>query len=417
MQLPGAIAAAEPDTGVPVHYGGTPFIEQRELARGEAIVDCSHLGIIEVAGEDRLSWIDSLTTQAVANMQPGDSAENLLLTPQGRIEHAFGMLDDGSSVWLITEPDHAAGLAEFLHKMRFRMRVKVTDRSAELFAIGTVTPRGAADLGGVAESEEGEVANRDSTENVFGAVSPNGLALVWHDPWAEGVAGAVSYAAVDPAMHPGRDFALSLHIVDAPGREALAARVRAGELKAAGSMALEALRIAAWRPRQAFEFDDRVIPHELDLLRSAVHLNKGCYRGQETVAKVHNLGHPPRRLVRLDLEGTDGRLPAPGSLVFLASAPEGRPVGRLTSAAMHYEDGPIGLALLKRTVDATAELVVELAETAAPVADAEPSEQEQVGAAQAETEAAPAEKLAAVQTVIVSPESGRTVNIPRNLRR
>ncbi|QUY63850.1 CAF17-like 4Fe-4S cluster assembly/insertion protein YgfZ [Gulosibacter molinativorax] len=383
LGLPGAVAAAAPDAGVAAHYGGTPLREQRQLARGLAIVDCSHLGIIEVSGEDRLTWIDSLTTQSIANIQPGESAENLLLSPQGRIEFAFGMLDDGASTWLISEPDLAAGLAEWLHKMRFRMRVVVTDRSADLFAIGTL---GAQDLG---------------------AVAPGGVPLVWHDPWTTGVEGAVSYAAIDPAEHPGHDFGLSLHLVDAAGREALVERVRSGELEAAGAMALNGLRVAAWRPRQAYEFDDRIIPHELDLLRSAVHLNKGCYRGQETIAKVHNLGHPPRRLVQLDLEGTDGRLPAKGALVHLGSDPDGKPVGRVTSAVMHYESGPIALALLKRAVDPTAELVVELSENVSPVEDVQPDAVEE----------SPIERLAAFQTVIVSPESGRAVSIPRGLRR
>lgn len=393
LELPGAVAAAAPDRGVAAHYGGTPLREQRQLARGAAVADCSHLGIIEVAGEDRLTWIDSLTTQQVAGMAPGDSAESLLLSPQGRIEFDFGMVDDGKSVWLIAEPDRAAGLAEWLHRMRFRMRVNVTDRSEELFAIATL---GDHDLG---------------------AFAPNNVPLVWRDPWETGVAGAVSYAVVEPEKHPGHEFSLSLHIVDAAGRMAVVSRVRAGEFEAAGAMALDGLRVAAWRPRQAYEFDDRIIPHEIDLLRSAVHLNKGCYRGQETIAKVHNLGHPPRRLVRLDLEGTDGRLPASGALVHLASDPEGRPVGRVTSAVMHYEDGPIALALLKRTVDPTADLVVELVDEVTHIEDPTAQAASSTGAAVESVEQRPIERLAALQTVIVSPESGRAVNIPRNLRR
>ncbi len=386
LKLPRAVAAAAPDSGVAAHYGGTPLREQRQLARGLAVVDCSHLGIVEVAGEDRLTWIDSLTTQSVAHLQPGDSAENLLLSPQGRIEFAFGMVDDGTSVWLITEPDLADGLAEWLHKMRFRMRVKVTNRTDDLFAIATL---GGQDLG---------------------AYAPNGVPIVWQDPWTEGVEGAVSYADVEPEAHPGHQFPLSLQIVDAAGRDAVVARIRSGEIEAAGAMALNGLRVAAWRPRQAFEFDDRVIPHELDLLRSAVHLNKGCYRGQETIAKVHNLGHPPRRLVRLDLEGTNGRLPVKGALIHLRGDVEGRPVGRVTSATLHYEDGPIALALLKRAVDPTAELLVDLSDEAVLIADSD-------GEQSTQAPEQPIERLAAYQTVIVSPESGRAVSIPRNLRR
>jgi folate-binding protein YgfZ len=118
-----------------------------------------------------------------------------------------------------------------------------------------------------------------------------------------------------------------------------------------GLWAFEALRLEAWRPRLGFETDHRTIPHEVDWLRTAVHLQKGCYRGQETVARVHNLGRPPRRLVMLHLDGTENRLPAAGTDLLL----DGRTVGRVGSSARHYELGPIGLALVKRNVplDAT----------------------------------------------------------------
>jgi len=132
----------------------------------------------------------------------------------------------------------------------------------------------------------------------------------------------------------------------------------------AGLLALEALRIAAWRPRRAREVDEKTLPHELDWLRTAVHLNKGCYRGQETVAKVHNLGHPPRRLVLLHLDGSEGVLPAPGDPVQADKLrPEGEAervvVGAITSSAIHYELGPIALAVVKRTVPGTSTLFVQ----------------------------------------------------------
>ena len=119
--------------------------------------------------------------------------------------------------------------------------------------------------------------------------------------------------------------------------------------------AAEALRVAAWRPRLGFETDHRTIVHEVDWLRTAVHLHKGCYRGQETVARVHNLGRPPRRLTFLHLDGSGHVLPARGSEI----THEGRAVGFVTSVARHYEDGPIGLALLKRNLPTDIELTVD----------------------------------------------------------
>ena len=170
-------------------------------------------------------------------------------------------------------------------------------------------------------------------------------------------------------------------------------RERAGELAglpAAGTLALEALRIAAWRPRAATELDATTIPHELDWLRSAVHLSKGCYRGQETVAKVHNLGHPPRRLVLLHLDGSDAVLPAPGDSVKLGgatdAAPDAPPVGRVTASALHFELGPIALAVIKRSADPAAELRVVTADGV---------------------------ELAAAQEVIVPTDAGAEADVPR----
>ena len=146
-----------------------------------------------------------------------------------------------------------------------------------------------------------------------------------------------------------------------PGAEELVARDRltdaVGSRPLAGHLAWEALRVAAARPRLGFETDHRTIPHEIGWLSTAVHLDKGCYRGQETVARVHNLGRPPRRLVLLHLDGTQEELPGPGSPVSVAGSDE-RPVGFLGTAVHHTELGPIALAVVKRQTPDDARLVV-----------------------------------------------------------
>ncbi len=136
-------------------------------------------------------------------------------------------------------------------------------------------------------------------------------------------------------------------------RDGLEAAV--GDRPLAGTWAAEALRVAAWRPRLGHETDHRTIPHEVDWLRTAVHLHKGCYRGQETIARVHNLGRPPRRLVFLHLDGSGHVLPAVGSPLTL----DGREVGRLTSVARHHEDGPVALGVVKRSVAEDVDLLVD----------------------------------------------------------
>jgi folate-binding protein YgfZ len=313
----------------PLHYGN-PIGEQRALAAGEAIVELTDRDVLTVAGDDRLSWLDSLTSQRLTGLTPGESAETLLLDPSGRVEYAARVLDDGAATWLLLDAGTGSGLFAFLDRMRFMLRVEVADRSAEFATVGSLGAPVPALVAATAEA--------------------NGIPLSWHDPWGAVVAGGHQYATT--SAHPGEDWHYS---------ETLVERSRLGELlalPAAGTLALEALRIAAWRPRAATEVDATTIPHEVDWLRSAVHLTKGCYRGQETVAKVHNLGHPPRRLVLLHLDGSDGVLPASGDAVSSGETV----VGRVTAAALHHELGPIALAVVKRSADPAATLTVETAD-------------------------------------------------------
>ena len=321
LALEGAVEASGADAGVAAHYGN-PIVEQRALAAGTAIVDLSHRGVLSITGPDRLTWLDSMSSQSIRGLQPGDSAETLLLGQTGRIEHDIRVLDDGVSTWLLVDGDDTEPLRAWLDTMRFMLRVEVADRSAEYATIGTLgTP-------------------------TLAAAAPHGVALVWHDPWSAVARGGYQYAT--SPEHPAPNWTYSELLVE---RSRLAS---AAENAPAGLMALEALRIAAWRPSFRTEVDEKTIPHELDWLRSAVHLTKGCYRGQETVAKVHNLGHPPRRLVMLHLDGSEAVLPLEGDDVML----DDTVVGRVTSVARHFELGPIALAVVKRSTDPDAVLSI-----------------------------------------------------------
>lgn len=349
--VPGAVV----DGGMLQHLG-SPLAEQRALVAGTAIVPLDDRSVIAIPGEDRLSWLDSVTSQAVATLAPGESTELLILDPHGHIEHAASVLDDGATTWLITDRADAGALLSWLRKMRFRLRVTPRDASDEYAVVGG-TP---AALSAV------------QTED------PNGVPLVWRDPWPGVTAGGWGYAPADP--HPGAERDWAEAIVTLDERDRITAAAAGGELALAGAMAADALRIAAWRPRRV-DVDERMLPHEMDWMRTAVHLGKGCYRGQETVAKVHNLGHPPRRLVALHMDGSDSVLPAPGAAVLAG----GEVVGSVVAAALHYEEGPIGLALVRRNTPPDADLVV--------TGDDGP--------------------IAATAEVIVPPEAGRTASIPR----
>jgi folate-binding protein YgfZ len=342
-------------SGVAAHYGEL-VREQRRLSQGAAVVDLSSRGVLTVTGPDRLSWLNSLTSQSLVGLAPGASAETLLLDANGRLEHAVRLVDDGETAWLLVDGDETEPLRAWLDRMRFMLRVEVADRSGDIATLGSM--HGLGDADGVAP------------------LTSNGVSIVWVDPWHDVVAGGHSYA--DSESHPGREWSYRETLVARDDLAALGAS-SADVPELAGTLALEALRIEAWRPRLTTEVDERSIPHELDWMRSAVHLSKGCYRGQETVAKVHNIGHPPRRLVMLHLDGSDGVLPERGADVVLVKAPVdafGRAaeaqadtepdagsaaptvVGHVTSVALHHELGPVALALVKRTTPETAALAV-----------------------------------------------------------
>jgi len=315
LAAPGAVPADPdgPDAGVAAHYGD-PFAEQRALDGGLGLVDRSHRGVIRITGPDRLSWLHSLTTQDLEHLPPGDTAEALILSPNGHIEHHLTLTDDGTHLWAHVEPGTAGPLLEFLESMRFMLRVEPADVTGEYAVLTLMGP-------GIAALEPGELAA--ATTRAFG------LDLI-----------------VPREQLPGA-----------------AARLQERGAVLAGIWAYEALRIAARRPRFGLDTDHRTIPHEVGWIETAVHLSKGCYRGQETVARVHNLGHPPRRLVFLHLDGSEDRLPAHADPVSLAgggggdSGGGGGTVGFVGSAARHYELGPIALALIKRTVPVDATLL------------------------------------------------------------
>jgi hypothetical protein len=306
------------------HYGD-PTREQRRLEDGTGVVDLSHRGVVRVGGPQRLSWLNSLTTQGLLGLEPLTGVETLVLSPHGHVEHALHVVDDGESAWISVEPGTAPALAGWLDTMRFMLRVEVADVSAEWAVLGEPVDR---------RSEPGEP-------------------LAWVDPWPRLDPTSASYAAVDDDAHPGLGRRWREVLVP---RSSLAQRFSTDGERArlSGTWAAEALRVAAWRPRLGFESDHRTIPHEVDWLRTAVHLAKGCYRGQETVARVHNLGRPPRRLTQLHLDGSEHELPERGAPVLNGE----RQVGHVTTPARHHELGPIALALLKRSTPADADLVV-----------------------------------------------------------
>jgi tRNA-modifying protein YgfZ len=280
-----------PDKGAVWHFG-EPVKEQRALEAGTAWADLSHFNIVAVTGEDRLKWLHDLTTQFVSDLQPGVWMPSMILDAKGHVEFQFNLVDDGTTTYLVLDPGYVEQLVEYLTKMKFMLRVEVRDASSEFVVLRA--PGVADAIGGpFALVPRAEV---DEMKQTFGGVATQ-----------------------------------------------------------VGTWALDAERVAKGRPRIGFETDHKSIPNELGVLNTAVHMKKGCYRGQETVAKIYNLGNPPRRLVMLHLDGSDVGFPAAGTKV----ENDGVVVGFVGTVARHHELGTIALAVVKRNTPVDATLSIE----------------------------------------------------------
>ena len=297
------------------------MIEQRSLFEGDSVCLMDPAGIISVSGADRLTWLHSLLSQNLKNLKPGESTEALLLDPQGHIEQQIKVIDDGETTWLMVNKENTAPLLDWLTKMVFRMKVELTDRSADFALVGSTKPK--PELAFVSNSQP----------------------MVWKDGWPGVTLGGYRYSTREVNYSWFEQLVESSEVDNGLGQVSLS-----------GTMAADALRVAAGRPLAVSEIDEKSLPHELDLLATAVHLSKGCYRGQESVAKVHNLGHPPRRLTFLHLDGSEHSLPDVGDEVRVSG--QEKIVGKITSAAQHFEMGPIALAVISRSVAEDASLEV-----------------------------------------------------------
>ena len=285
------LVEAGPDKGAIWHFG-EPNKEQKALVAGDAFAQLTHRSVITIKGEDRLTWMHALTTQHLEKLSAGEWKEALILDAQGHVEEQLFLVDDGKVLWIHTEAERVVGLINYLEKMKFMLRVEVADVSDQYAVLRA--PGKADSVGG-------------------------------------------PYALV-----PRTELADTIEAFKQSHTEV-------------GMWALEAERVAAGRARLLFETDHKSIPNELGFLNSAVHMNKGCYRGQETVAKVFNLGQPPRRLVLLHLDGSMVAMPGHGAKVEF----DGKEIGFIGTMARHYELGPIALAVIKRSIPLEATLICE----------------------------------------------------------
>jgi len=309
-----------PDAGAVWHHGD-PLGEQRAAADEAVLVDRSRRAVITLTGGDRNSWLHSISTQHVSDPADGTVTENLSLDGQGRVEDHWIQTELNGITYLDTEPWRGEPLTAYLRKMVFWSDVVV--EPGDLAVLSLLGPR---------------LADPPVLEAIgIGALPAEMTAVALPDG---GFLRRMAGSGVELDLVIPRDQAPSWRD-----------RLLAAGVRAAGVWAYEAHRVTALRPRLGVDTDERTIPHEVGWIGSAVHLDKGCYRGQETVARVHNLGKPPRMLVLLHLDGSGDR-PATGDPVLAG----GRAVGRIGTVIDHIDEGPIALALLKRSLSADTEL-------------------------------------------------------------
>ncbi|OBF49611.1 glycine cleavage system protein T [Mycobacterium sp. 852002-53434_SCH5985345] len=331
---------AGPDAGAVWHYGD-PLGEQRAAETAAVVVDRSHRAVLTLTGSDRQKWLHSISTQHVSDLAEGASTQNLSLDGQGRVEDHWVQTELGGTTYLDTEPWRGEPLLEYLRKMVFWS--DVTPAAADMAVLSLLGPR-------LCDRAVLDTLGVDALPAELTAIPVAGGGFLRRMPG--GPAGQIELDLVVPRGQ------------SAGWQERL---VQAG-LRPAGVWAYEAHRVAALRPRLGVDTDERTIPHEVGWIGGpgggAVHLDKGCYRGQETVARVHNLGKPPRMLVLLHLDGSVER-PSTGDPVLAG----GRAVGRLGTVVDHVDLGPVALALLKRGVPADTELATGPQASVAAVID------------------------------------------------
>ncbi len=319
------------DAEIAWHYGN-PHAEQRWLvaADGKTAVDLSNRGVVTVTGPDRLSWLNDLVSQKVDQVSEGESRLALILDPKGHVEHELHLVDDGTTTWITIEPHTAPALVTYLDSMRFMRRVETADVSEDYGVVWVSTREPIADhMSWVPPAEFAGVGVTEAGSDRGGA--------------------AQRYVPHRPGALVGSEVLVPISEL---------ADYLAGFDHLAGSWALESLRVAAGIPRLGFDTDHRSLPHEVGWIGPGVHLAKGCYRGQETVARVHNLGRPPRRMVLLHLDGSSESLPEHGASVCVGD----RAVGWIGTSARHFELGPIATAVIKRSVPSESEVVVNCAD-------------------------------------------------------
>ncbi|HEX3511082.1 MAG TPA: folate-binding protein [Solirubrobacteraceae bacterium] len=292
--------------------------EHRVLTEACGLLDRSERGKLALTGAGAVEFLNGQVTNELAGLRPGEGVYAAFLTHKGKMLGDLRVLASGddpgdapTELLLDTERVALQPLFDMIRRFKVGYDVELHKRTLECSLISLIGP-GAASVAGT-EGLAGE-------EHAHGRVEVGGV----------------------PVRAVRTDVGVDL-LLDATARDEVVSELVERGAAVVGEEAAECLRIERGRPRYGAELDDSVIPQEAGLNERAVSFTKGCYVGQETVARLHYKGKPNRHLRGLLLsEPAD-----PGAeLTF-----EGRPVGRLGSAAVSPQLGPIALSIVRREAE------------------------------------------------------------------
>jgi folate-binding protein YgfZ len=284
--------------------------QYRQLREGAGLLDRAERASLEVSGPDALEYLQGQVTNDVLALEPGTGCYAALLNPKGRILADMRVLARSrEELWLDVEGSAAATALADLRMYKIGRRVEVADRAGERAILSLIGPRADAVAPKAPPAEEHSFVEVEHQGAPVLAIRTNvGIDLVTAADSANAVREAVLAAGAQPVS-----------------------------LEAA-----EIVRIESGRPRHGVDMSDDNLPAELGIVERAVSFTKGCYVGQEPVARMHYKGHPNRHLRGLRLSEPAG----PGT----GLTRDDKDVGRVTSATISPALGPIALALVRREI-------------------------------------------------------------------
>ncbi len=299
--------------------------EYAPVRKGATLMDCPHRALVELTGGDRQGFLHNVLTQDINAMGPGQVRRAFMLTAQGRIIADLFVVHGEKQTWLDVDVLCAQQLLDELDKLLFSEDVQIIDHRATYHRLSLHGPK---------------------AMGVLERFSPHSL-----EPLEPHAATKLKLGMIEPlAFRDDECGEVGLHLwTITPHAPVLwQALLEAGEadaIKPLGWLAYNIARIEAGSPLFMIDFGSDSLPGETGLLDAAVSFTKGCYRGQEIVARMKDIGHPAKTLVGFDAEGDE--LPVAGTPVY--AQPGGDAVGAVTSSTPSpmRSGKPIGIAMVK----------------------------------------------------------------------